>query len=85
MSLEWFPRVLGSRCGRYTVIANRTRGGAWNYLPSYSDGGIATPLGAIVDTADLAKERCELHAQPPRGLEANTAGPSEQTTLDLPG
>ena len=72
MSLDWFPRVLGSRCGRYTVVANRTSDG-WNYLPFYIDGrGIAKPLCAAVDSVEKAQGECGRHSQRPKAQQART-------------
>lgn len=79
MTLEWFPRVLGTKCGRYTVVANRTSAG-WNYLPFCIENGISKPLCSAVDSAEKAQEKCDRHSRPPKQIAGHKESDAAQSS-----
>lgn len=82
MTLDWFPRVLGSRCGRYTIVATRTLSGAWSYLPFHIEDGVSKPLGSAVDSVEQAQENCNRHSRLSKQPTTRTGSDAAQSSTD---
>ena len=66
-TLSWFPRVLGTRDGRYTIVAEKDAERRWRYLAFCHRDGIARPIDRAMSTGEEAKRLCEQHAAQERG------------------